>query len=224
MTELQAVFSHAAKLAMVAVLAGLVVRRRLQLCWSFAAYAFAILAGNSLVSLWPDRFYTPSFWVLKQGVYDVLKVAIALELAWRAFGAFPGAMRTARLALLALLVVSTAALAVFTPVSSYETLWEWQPGTTTAALWLLTGTALLVVWYQIPVHEWQRAIMLGLPPYMLVFMTTQDVLRRHGWDAGYTVAWILDSAAYLALVTFWAWAVWRRDAVAPATSLAARPA
>lgn len=224
MTELQAVFSHAAKLAMVAVLAGLVVRRRVRLCWSFAAYALAALVGNSLASFWPERFFTPSFWVLKQGAYDILKVAVVLELAWRAFGAFPGAMRTARVALLALLVVSTAALAVFTPVSSYETLWEWQPGTTTAALWLLTGTALLVVWYQVPVHEWQRAIMLGLAPYGLVFMTTQDLLRRYGWDAMYTVASILDSAAYLALVTFWAWAAWRRDAVAPATSLAARPA
>ena len=42
------------------------------------------------------RFFTPSFWVLKQGVYDVLKMAIALELALRAFVAFPGAARTAR--------------------------------------------------------------------------------------------------------------------------------
>jgi osmoprotectant transport system permease protein len=27
---------------------------------------------------------------------------------------------------------------------------------------LLTATALVVVWYQLPVHDWQRTIMLGL--------------------------------------------------------------
>ena len=164
MSDLQLVLSHAVKLALVAVLAGLVVRGRARLCWSFAAYLVAILAGNSLASLWPSRFYTPQFWVLKQAVYDALKMAVALELAWRAFEAFPGALRTARRAILTLLVVSTVALAVLTPPSSYATVWEWQPGSATAALWLLTATALLVVWYQVPVHEWQRAILLGFAP------------------------------------------------------------
>ena len=63
------------------------------------------------------------------------------------------------------------------------TLWEWQPGVATAALWLLTATALLVVWYQVPVHDWQRAIMLGLAPYLLVFVTLIGLLQRHGWGA-----------------------------------------
>jgi hypothetical protein len=209
---------------MVAVLAGLMLRRRLRLCWSFAAYMLAALVGNSLASFWPDRFFTPSFYVLKQGLYDILKMMIALELAWRAFEAFPGAMRTARFVLLSLLVVSTVALAAFTPLSSFETLWEWEPSTATAGLWLLTSTALLVVWYQVPVHEWQRAIMLGLSLYQLVFVYALDLLGRYGWAAMHTVTSILDSAAYLALVIFWIWAAWRRDAVAPATAPAARPA
>ena len=95
------------------------------------------------------------------------------------------------------------------------TLWEWQPSVATAALWLLTATALLVVWYQVPVHDWQRAIMLGLAPYLLVFVTLLDLLQRHGWTARAEVG-IVDSVAYLALVVFWAWAAWRRDPVAVA--------
>ncbi len=211
MSDLQVALSHAVKLALVAVLAGLAVRGRARLCWSFAAYLVAILVGNSLASLWPSRFYTPQFWVLKQAVYDALKMAVALELAWRAFEAFPGALRAARRAILTLLVVSTVALAGLTPPSSYATVWEWQPGSATAALWLLTATALLVVWYQVPVHEWQRAIMLGLAPYLLVFVTVLDLLKRHGWAALQTTAGIVDSTAYLALLAFWAWAAWRRD-------------
>jgi hypothetical protein len=222
MNELQVALAHANRLALLLLLAGLVVRGRVRLCWSFAAYALAILVGNSLATFWPARFYTPSFWVLKQGVYDILKMAIALELAWRAFAAFPGALRTARLALLALLAVSTLALGALTPPSSYADLWAWEPGTATAALWLLTATALLVVWYQVPVHEWQRAIMLGLAPYLLVFVLALDLLRRHGWPALHAAAGILDSVAYLALLLFWNRVVWRRGpaeaAAAPAVS------
>jgi hypothetical protein len=219
MTELQVALAHAVKLALVAVLAGLFVRGRARLCWSFVAYAAAILVGNSLTSLWPERFLDPSFWVLKQGVYDALKMAVALELAGRAFGAFPGAMRTARVALLALLSVSTVVLGALTPPSSYLTLWEWQPGVATAALWLLTATALLVVFYQVPVHDWQRAIMLGLAVYLLVFVALIGELQRRGWGARAQLG-TLDVAAYLALVAFWAWAVWRRE---PATAVEARP-
>jgi hypothetical protein len=217
MSDLQVALAHAVKLALVAVLAGLFVRGRARLCWSFVAYAAAILVGNALTSLWPARFLNPSFWVLKQGLYDALKMAVALELAWRAFDAFPGAMRTVRAVLLALLAVSTVALGALTPASSYMTLWEWQPGVATAALWLLTATALLVVWYQVPVHDWQRAIMLGLALYLLVFVTLMGQLQRLGWTARAPIA-TLDAAAYLALAAFWAWAAWRREPAEPVRS------
>jgi len=215
MSELQVALSHAVKLALVAVLAGLVARGRARLCWSFAAYLVAILVGNSLASLWPSHFYTPGFWVLKQAVYDALKMAVALELAWRAFEAFPGAMRTARRTLLVLLGASTLVLAALTPSSSYANLWDWQPSSVTAALWLLTATALLVVWYQVPVHDWQRAILLGLAPYLLVFVTVLDLLKRRGWPALHATAGVVDSVAYLCLLSFWAWAAWRRDPSPP---------
>ena len=109
-------------------------------------------------------------------------MAVALELAWRAFSAFPGRLahgagRAARRCS----ALSTLSLAWLTPRSSYETLWEWQPGVVTAAVWLLTATALLVVFYQVPIGDWQRAIMLGLAPYLLVFVTLLSLLRRHGW-------------------------------------------
>jgi hypothetical protein len=210
MSELQAALAHVNRLALLILLVGLVVRGRVRLCWSFPAYLLAILVGNSLATFWPDRFYTPEVWVLKQGVYDILKMMVALELAWRAFAAFPGALRTARLVLLALLTVSTVALSTLTPSSTYADLWTWEPGTVTAALWLLTATALLVVWYQVPVHAWPRAILLGFVPYLLVFVVALGLLKRHGWFAPRDWASILDSVAYLALLLFWNRVVWPR--------------
>jgi hypothetical protein len=208
MSEVQLAIAHAVKLALVAALAGVVVRGRAPLCWSFGAYVLAILAGNSLVSLWPERFYNPAFWVLKQGVYDALKLLVALELAWRAFSAFPGALWTVRLVLVPLVAASTLGVALLTPLSSYRQVWEWQPAVSTATLWALTLSALVVVWYQVPVDAWQKAIMMGLATYLLVFVALVDLLGRHGWLHRGLIAGV-DTVAYLALVCFWAWASWR---------------
>jgi hypothetical protein len=217
MTEVQAAVAHVARLALVVLLVGMLWRGRVRECWAFGAYVLAVLLGNSLVSLWPSRFFTPAFWVAKQGVYDILKAAIALELAWRAFQVFPGALRTARVVLLALLSLSTASLLAIGPRSAYAVVWEWQPAVATAGLWLLTATALMVVWYQVPLTAWQRAIMVGLSVYLLVFVTLLSQLGRRGWSVGGAVA-MLETLAYLALVTFWAWTAWQ-----PKTAGAAAP-
>lgn len=222
MSDLQLLVAHLVKLGLVALLTGIVLRGRLGLCWTFGLYVLAALVGNTLVTLAPQLFFTHSFWVLKQGVYDALKVAIAIELAWRAFAAFPGAWRTARTVLLMLLATSALSLAWLTP-RSYDTLWEWQPGIVTASVWLLTATALLVVFYQVPIAEWQRAIMLGFAPYLLVFVTWLSVLRRHGWAVRDEVS-LVDALAYLGVVLFWARAAWRRDEKPVAVVAAESPA
>jgi hypothetical protein len=215
MTEVQALVLHASRLALVALLAGMVWRLRVRQCLAFGAYVIAALLGNTLVWLWPSRFFTPEFWVAKQAVYDILKAAVALELAWRAFRAFPGALRTARLVLLAVLGLSTASLAAVPIRSTYAVVWEWQPAVATAALWLLTATALMVVWYQVPLSGWHRGIMLGLAVYLLVFVTLLGLLKSRGWGLGTFVA-TAEATAYLALVAFWAWGAWRRDPAATA--------
>lgn len=222
MSDPQFLLAHLVKLGLLALLGGMLVRRRVGLCWAFFFYVLAILVGNSLVSLAPHRFYNHSFWVLKQGVYDLLKMAVAIELAWRAFAVFPGAWRTARAVLLAIAAISSLSLVWLTP-RSYETLWEWQPGAVTATVWLLTATALLVVYYQVPIGNWQRAIMLGLAPYLLVFVTSMSMLRRHGWAAR-DGASLVDALAYLGVVLFWAWAAWRTDAAQLATGSERSPA
>ena len=59
---------------------------------------------------WPERFYTPAFWMQKQAVYETLKFAIGLELAYRALSAFPGTWRTARVVFPCLLAITTLLL------------------------------------------------------------------------------------------------------------------
>ena len=210
MTSLNLALAHAVKLALLVAFVGVLARGRVRQCWAFPLYLLIVFVTNLLGSFWPERFFTPEAWIAYQAAFDALKMAIVLELAWRAFTVFPGAMRSARVVLLALLAASTVAIAFFTPPSSYATVWEFQPSIVAGTLWLLTATALLVVWYQIPIHDWQRAIMLGFAPYLLVFVVTLDMLRRHGWSAGGS-AGLLDQSAYLALIVFWAWSAWRPD-------------
>jgi hypothetical protein len=217
MTDVQALVLHASRLALLVLLVGMVWRVRVRQCLAFGAYVIAVLLGNTLVWLWPSRFFTPEVWVAKQAVYDILKAAVALELAWRAFRAFPGALRTARLVLLALLGLSSVALAALPARPAYAVVWEWQAGVATAALWLLTATALMVVWYQVPLSGWQRGIMMGLTIYLLVFVTLLGLLKSWGWSLGTFVATV-EAACYLLLVAFWSWQAWRSDA-APAAAI-----
>ncbi|HVO10436.1 MAG TPA: hypothetical protein VMX54_06735 [Vicinamibacteria bacterium] len=209
---------HATKVALLALLAGVVLRGKLGQCWSFVVYVVAILVSNVLQSVWPAQFLTPSFWLVKQRTYDVLKMAIALELAWRVFAAFPGAWQRARAVLATVLGLSTVVIIAALRTASYSNVFDWQPKITTGAVWLLTATALVVVHYEIPIRDWQRAIMLGFAPYLLFYVTLMGLLKRHGW--GFVSQFgTLDALGYGVLLLFWNYAVWR-----PEPSVALPPA
>ena len=221
MSELQLVLAQLTKLGVIALFLGMIWRSRVGLCWSFTFYLGVIILGNGLVTMAPDTFYTGWFFVLKQGVYDILKMAVALELAWRTFGEFPGAWRVARVVIATLLVISTLTLAWLTPRSTFGTFTEWQPSVVTAAVWLFTAVALLVVHYQIPIGDWQRRILMGFVVYLFVFVTLLNLLKRHSLPRA--EVGLLDSFAYLLLLAFWMRAAWRQEpgeSTVPVASLA----
>jgi hypothetical protein len=210
MSEAQWVVAQLAKVSLLALLVAMAMRGRLALCWTLTAYVVATFVGNSLATFWPHLFFTPAFWILKQGVYDSLKIGIALELAWRVFAAFPGAWRVARVLILILLLGSTLALAWLTPHSSYLNVWQWQPSVVTAQVWLFTALALLIVVYQIPIGDWQRAVVVGFAPYLLVYVTLMNLLERRGVRFRSAVG-LMDSVAFVGLILFWTYAAWRQE-------------
>src|ERR1700741_1773931 len=110
MTSWQVLVAHAVKGLVLLTLAGLVARHRARLSWSFVAYLSTIVVSNTLISVWPDTFFVPSFYLLKQALYDCLRLALAIELAYRTFQAFPGAQSTARRVVFALLAVTSLGL------------------------------------------------------------------------------------------------------------------
>ena len=210
MTLSQLLLAWAVKASLVATLAGLIVRKRLHLCWAFAIYVVVVLGCETLIALWPKHFYTADFWMAKQALYDAAKVAVALELAYRVVRAFPGAMRTARLSALTLLACSTVVIVGGPWAAGYRAMAEWQPRMVLGVVSLFTLTALVVLWYNLPVQQWHRALLLGFSGYLLVFTVVLNLLRTQGWQI---VQWLglADGAAYLGLTLWWASAAWALD-------------
>ena len=167
MTSWQILVAHAVKILVMVTLAGIVTRHRARLCWSFVAYLGTMLVGNVLVSLWPDTFFAPWFYLLKLSLYDCLRLAIAVELGYRTFQAFPGARFTARRVVFGLLAVTSMALIGVpsglsggSPALYGAALQEWEPRIMTGTIWLMNGLALLVIWYRLPIHAFHKAILL----------------------------------------------------------------
>jgi hypothetical protein len=217
MTGWQVLVAHAVKVLVLLALAGIVARHRARMCWSFLAYLITTFACNSLISLWPDTFFVSWFWMLKQALYDCLRLAIAVELAYRTFRAFPGAQATARRLVFAILAVTSLALigipsglSAGSPALYNAALQEWEPRVMTGTIWLMNGLAVLVIWYRVPIHAYHKAILLGFVPFLLVFTTLLRLLQIYGWDV-LPLVQSAEPAAFLLLMAWWAHAAWEPE-------------
>jgi hypothetical protein len=207
----QILVAHIVRALAIIAVVGLVARRRAHLCWSFLAYLLVVLAYNSLVTFQPEQFYKAWFWILGHGLFDALRMAIAFELAFRTFQAFPAANATARRLLFGLLAATSIAL-VGIPVgtSSTTVLLEWQPRVLTGTIWLMNGLAILITWYRVPVHAYHKALLLAFVPYLLVFTTLLSLIKQWGWGF-FPYAQALEPVAFMVLMGFWAWSSWRDE-------------
>jgi len=209
MTGIEILVAHGVRLGMLAVLVGLFARRRAHLCWSFAAYLAWGLVCNSLMSYWPGHFYTRSYYLLTQGVGDALKLAIAAELTYRTFRAFPGAAARVRVLLAPLFMVPVLFVTSVPSGATYEDLIRlYQPQVLTAVIWIMVAITLLIAWYRVPVHAVHRAILIGFSSYLLIFTTLLNVLRNYGFDNLRNFIGVADGYAYLLIMMGWAYAAW----------------
>jgi len=193
----------------VAVLLGILRRRRIGQCIAFSLLVVAS-AGFTGLFLVNPRGNTPALYLLKQGIYDSLLFAIALELSFRAFSAFRGVASRVRQYLALAVMGSTAGIFFLTPNSPYSQFWRYQPSVTTAGIWCLTAVALLIVWYQIPIQAFLRAIILAYVPYLVIFVICVDLIGRLGWGEIPRLN-ILNAVAYDTMAAYWAYAAWRKD-------------
>lgn len=210
MTEVHR-FLYLLSLVLLALLClGMIRQRKLGQSVAFSLCIAVATSYSLMVFIFPDS-NTPEAFMVKQAVYDSLLFAMALEIAYRAFAAFRGIADRVRALLAAAVALSTLAIFLATPANQqFSDLGRYQPAVTTAGLWCLTFVALLIVWYQIPVPPFTRAIMLGYVPYLVVFVFCMDMLARRGWSFVHSVN-TLNAAAYDAAAGYLAYAAWRKD-------------
>jgi len=209
MSAAQLLLMHGVKLGVLAVLIGLFARRRAHLCWSFVAYLVTVLVCNSLESFWPDQFFRQWFYLLTQGLFDALKLAVAAELTYRTFRAFPGAAARVRVLLAPVFMVPALFVSWVPSGATYEDMVRlYHPQVQTGVIWIMVAITLLIAWYRVPVHAVHRAILIGFSSYLLIFTTLLNVLRYYGFDNLRNFIGVADGYAYLLILTGWAYAAW----------------
>jgi hypothetical protein len=201
--------NHLMKLVCLAILVGLFTRRRAHLCWSFVAYLVTVLVCNSLVSFWPDRFYRLWFYSLTQDLLTAMKLAVAAELTYRTFRAFPGAAARVRILLAPVFFVPVLFVSKVPAGASYQEIVQlYQPQLQTGVIWIITAITLLIAWYRVPVHAMHRAILIGFAAYLLIFTTLLNAQRDFGFDQFRNFFNLADGPAYILLLCWWAYAAW----------------
>lgn len=185
-------------------------RGKARQCYLFSVYMTLATSFTFLILAFPEH-YSPEAYMVKQGIYDSLIFGMSLELSVRTFAAFTGIANLVRAVLSLAVVLSTVGIFLATPVNAlYETTISVQPGVTTAGIWCLAFVGLLIVWYQIPVPAFTRAIIVGFVPYLVVFTIYSDLIIRLGWGVVHELG-ILNAVSYDFLAGYWAYAAWRKD-------------
>ena len=204
-------------LALAIALVGIFVRRRQSECWMLPVNLAVVLAWDSAMSLFPEQLFHWRIYVFQQWIYNFCIFGVALELARRAFKAFPGAAATARVVFLAILVVTALSIFAATPPGtargtsfSIAAVLTLQPRLINATIWLFVATSRLVMFFNIPVSDWHRSISLGFSIYLVISVTLLNVLKKFGFDIQSFVSFF-DGSAYLALCCWFALRAWQPE-------------
>lgn len=205
------------KMALAMALAGIFARKRTSECRMFPVYLATVLIFDSAMALFPAQLFHWNVYVIQQWIYGLLHFAVALELARRAFQAFPGAAATARWIFLAILIITGISIFAATPPGAVRSNSSFyltavltiQPRLINATIWLFVATARLVIFFNIPVSTWHRSVSLGFTTYLVVSVTLLNLMKSFGWNIQSFVNFF-DGSAYLALCCWWALSSWQK--------------
>ncbi len=194
----------------IVVLVGLSARQRLRHCLAFSVYlAFVVTLTLLLVTL-PGVFYWLTVWGNVHFGYALLRHLVGLELAYHTFRAFPAARRLARSFVWVMTAVALAAPILFLPddFTNRSSAIDLVLPMNLAALSLLAGLSVLILWYHLPLESMHKAIAMGLLAYLALYSLTLEGIRSlpAHWTEPLNAA---NSLAWLALCVYWAIVAWR---------------
>lgn len=190
-----------------ALLGTLLWRRHYRRMPVFVLYVAGVQVFNVVYMLHP----TWETYMLLQIVAASLRFGLALELTNCIFGAFPAAAVTARRVMLLILVATAVtAMATAPPNVTYTRMHaEFVPRMASAAIWMVTALAALVLWYRLPLAPLPRAILMGYAPYLLLFTILMSLLFEGGSPRVRLWVGYLDPLAFFVLIHYWLRVAWR---------------
>lgn len=210
MTAVQFLLGASGTLALCAALAGVIARERYREWWVFSLYLSLASVYGLLILASPERYLTPTLWMANENILNLIRFGMALELAYRTFRDFPGALARVRAASLGVIGVTlVVVLAATPPQLDYVTfVAQVHPRVLNGSVWLLTAIAALVLWYRLPVRPFHKKILLSYLPFLLTFTVAVNAFGALGWERGLAINYF-NQVAYLSLTAFWAWAAWQ---------------
>ena len=191
-----------------AILIGLLTRGHWRSGYSFVLYLAAFVALEGAILTSPGRFFRLDFWLAKEAIECLLKLAVAFEIALRVLQRLPTARTTFALVFLIALLAIAGAIAP-TLGADVETVAK------VGLARLLYGTALVFagllgvcLWYHVPLYPIHKAVLVGFVPYLVAFTVVLQVLETFGWVAR-RPANFLNSFAFVSLLVFWVRCAWQ---------------
>ncbi len=205
----------ATNVVVILALVGLVYRRKYRQSTLIGIYLASALITDQMMLRWPTRFFNRSFWFGKELLLNVLMLGVAYEVGLRVLRAFPGARSTARLFVGLILIGTTVSLLPVWPdgggvTGAAVTL---QTRLLNGSVWLFSGLSAVILWYRLPVARLQKAVLVGFVPFLLASTAGLNVIQSATTPE--TLAAIKPSmnlalaGAYLGLVTYWAYVIWK---------------
>jgi hypothetical protein len=203
-------------LVVVVALIGLMVIGRWRLSVFFAAYLLWVLVRDILQNFWWERFYFQRFWLIGQSALDILKFGIALEVAWRTFGPFPGAADAAKKAavlVLGLTAVSVASVPLANPQSTvFETaITTVHPRLNDGTIWLMAAILAIAKWYRVPLHRFHAAVLTGLALYLFFFTSILRIFVGRDLQIIRYYFNVLDPVGFGLVTCWWVRVAWRSE-------------
>jgi hypothetical protein len=81
------------------------------------------------------------------------------------------------------------------------------------SVWLFSALAAVILWYRLPINALQKAILVGFVPYLLAATAGLNFLESattpETWNAIRPSVTNAMGAAYLCLVSYWAYVIWK---------------
>lgn len=188
---------------------GLIHRGHLRSSPAFVMLIAVTFGWSLLVAADRDSFWLLDYWLLKEWVHCLLRLAVALEIAQRTFLWLPGARRAAALAMLVAVSLTAVSFTLLPPLAQDRASYLGSAvlaSVLQGSAWLFMAIAAVVTSYRVPLDRLGKAILVGYTPYLLVFTIGASASAALGWDQARALQF--HQPAYVVLLIYWNRVVW----------------